>query len=713
MRLAWNKALGQGRLNLTADVFNVFNSGTVLRRVDAADRRVQPHRPDPEPAARALRRAVELLEGGGTLAVSPLPPATLARVNRARSAARCSRAEQSSGSRARPPGVEPPGGRARLFLSDDSFDRAVRRVARTLVGLARARRGLRRRAIQRPAGGSLEGHAGRARLDRHPARRPPAGLRLHGGRDAGDRRAAARRDLFENAYSHCAAHASRRTPRCSPACCRPSTACATTSATSSTPKHETLACACSQARGYATGAAVSAYVLRRATGHRPGLRLLRRGGRRPPARRPSARCSAPGRQTVARALDWLRGTGGRPFFLFLHLYEPHTPWTPPPEQLARYGATLRGRDRRGRRGVGQLLDGLRQLGRYDEALVVLVSDHGEGLGDHGEAEHGILLYREALHVPLLVKLPGAERGGSRAAGARGPARRRAHDRGRCSASRRPPAAHGRNLLDAAGAADGLGLQRDLLPADPPRLERAALARRRPLPPDRRPAAGALRRRARSGRAERRPRPRSPRTAAAMRSALASGIADFKPPAPATKEERERADEPRLPGAEAPRRRSRRSSLPNPRDKIASYARARAAFALVAQGKDKEAVAAFDAVLAREPALRGRADGARRGARAARPLSRFRASLRNGHREGAGPGGPAVAHARARRARDGRLREGLGFGAQGRSRRSRPWRTSCSRRSRSPRASSTRPSARPRWSPATRAPRRARPSCWPR
>src|SRR6185295_5574679 len=55
---------------------------------------------------------------------------------------------------------------------------------------------------------------------------------------------------------------------------------------------------------------------------------------------------------------------------------------------------------------------LKERGLYDRALIVVLSDHGEGLGDHDEDEHGIFLYREALQVPLLVKLPGGTRGGS-------------------------------------------------------------------------------------------------------------------------------------------------------------------------------------------------------------------------------------------------------------------------------------------------------------
>src|SRR5690606_5388912 len=65
------------------------------------------------------------------------------------------------------------------------------------------------------------------------------------------------------------------------------------------------------------------------------------------------------------------------------------------------------------RAIGALLAELDRLGLYDRALIVLLSDHGEGLGDHGEEEHGFLLYRESIQVPLILKLPGGERAGDR------------------------------------------------------------------------------------------------------------------------------------------------------------------------------------------------------------------------------------------------------------------------------------------------------------
>src|SRR4029453_14959926 len=63
--------------------------------------------------------------------------------------------------------------------------------------------------------------------------------------------------------------------------------------------------------------------------------------------------------------------------------------------------------------VGRFLDFLREKGLYDGSIVVFLSDHGEGLGDHGEDEHGIFLYREEVRVPLFVKLPRSKLGGTR------------------------------------------------------------------------------------------------------------------------------------------------------------------------------------------------------------------------------------------------------------------------------------------------------------
>ncbi len=110
-------------------------------------------------------------------------------------------------------------------------------------------------------------------------------------------------------------------------------------------------------------------------------------------------------KTVGRAIAWLEAHRDKPFFLFVHLYEPHHPYTPPANLTARHATPYDGEIAVADAAVGSLLDALHRLDAYDRSLVVLLSDHGEGLGDHGEAQHGLLLYREALQVPLLVKPP--------------------------------------------------------------------------------------------------------------------------------------------------------------------------------------------------------------------------------------------------------------------------------------------------------------------
>jgi arylsulfatase A-like enzyme/Flp pilus assembly protein TadD len=157
-------------------------------------------------------------------------------------------------------------------------------------------------------------------------------------------------------------------------------------------------------RGYATGAAVSSYVLRGTT----GLRELFDWYDDPFAFTPGADLGAiqrPGADTIASAQRWIGERGANPFFLFLHLFEPHTPYTPPEPFRSATSHPYDGEIAYVDSLVGKFLDELRASGVYDRAIVILMSDHGEGLGDHGEREHGIFVYREAIHVPLIVKLP--------------------------------------------------------------------------------------------------------------------------------------------------------------------------------------------------------------------------------------------------------------------------------------------------------------------
>ena len=173
--------------------------------------------------------------------------------------------------------------------------------------------------------------------------------------------------------------------------------------------HPTLAAALA-ARGYATAGFVSSYVLRHETGFSDGFATFDDAMEVADAA-PLASVQRAATDTVAAAVAWLAALpAGRPYFLFVHFYEPHLPYTPPPgfRDLADpYDGEIAAADA----AFGTLLTALRERGDYPRALVALFSDHGEGLGDHGEKEHGVLLYRETLHVPLLLKLPGGARAG--------------------------------------------------------------------------------------------------------------------------------------------------------------------------------------------------------------------------------------------------------------------------------------------------------------
>ncbi len=166
--------------------------------------------------------------------------------------------------------------------------------------------------------------------------------------------------------------------------------------------------------GYATGGFVSSYVLRATTGIGRGFDVYDDGVGFETGRQ-LGQLQRPGTETLAAASDWLAGVADSPFFLFLHLYEPHAPYEAPAPFAGRYGNPYDGEVAAADAVVGELIRRLEELGVYDEALVILLSDHGEGLMDHGEMDHLILLYREVLQVPLIVKLPGGERAGERVA----------------------------------------------------------------------------------------------------------------------------------------------------------------------------------------------------------------------------------------------------------------------------------------------------------
>ena len=109
---------------------------------------------------------------------------------------------------------------------------------------------------------------------------------------------------------------------------------------------------------------------------------------------------------VGRALTWLNLHPQAPFFMWVHLYDPHEPYDPPEPYKTRYASQpYDGEIAYMDSALGKLFQELKTRGLYDGAIIAVMADHGESLGAHGEDDHGFFLYDETINVPLLIKLP--------------------------------------------------------------------------------------------------------------------------------------------------------------------------------------------------------------------------------------------------------------------------------------------------------------------
>jgi arylsulfatase A-like enzyme/cytochrome c-type biogenesis protein CcmH/NrfG len=168
-----------------------------------------------------------------------------------------------------------------------------------------------------------------------------------------------------------------------------------------------------RARGYHTAAFVSSIILDPQNGLAPGFErgfdTYDAGFHR--TKRGETRLGSMqrrGEETVARALAWLQINRQGPVFLWVHIWDAHDPYDPPEPFKQRYAdAPYDGCIAYVDATVGKLLAGLRSAAIYDSALVAVMSDHGESLGDHGENTHGVFLYDSTIRVPLLIKFPQA------------------------------------------------------------------------------------------------------------------------------------------------------------------------------------------------------------------------------------------------------------------------------------------------------------------
>jgi len=158
-----------------------------------------------------------------------------------------------------------------------------------------------------------------------------------------------------------------------------------------------------QQAGFATAAFVASSVLDRQSGLARGFDVYsdRFGGAD----------QRTGDVVTAEAIGWLRSPPKPKFFAWVHLYDPHAPYTPPEPYASRYAGRLYdGEVAWCDELVGRIVTALRDAGTLDNTLVILTSDHGEALGEHGEDVHGYFVYEATLRVPLIVRGPGVAPG---------------------------------------------------------------------------------------------------------------------------------------------------------------------------------------------------------------------------------------------------------------------------------------------------------------
>jgi arylsulfatase A-like enzyme/Tfp pilus assembly protein PilF len=111
-------------------------------------------------------------------------------------------------------------------------------------------------------------------------------------------------------------------------------------------------------------------------------------------------------KVLQAAEAWLGEPSGKPFFAWVHLFDPHAPYEPPSPYKERHGGNLyAGEVAYTDSALGGFLEKLRARGRLDNTLVVITADHGESLGEHGESTHGAFAYNATLRVPLILWCP--------------------------------------------------------------------------------------------------------------------------------------------------------------------------------------------------------------------------------------------------------------------------------------------------------------------
>jgi choline-sulfatase len=171
-------------------------------------------------------------------------------------------------------------------------------------------------------------------------------------------------------------------------------------------------------QGYTTAAFIGAYPVARSSGLDQGFSSFDDPyGSGEASTIDDPRLERPAGQVIDAALAWLGRRPPGPFFMWVHLFDPHHPYLPPEPYRQRFAKSLYdGEVAYADAQLGRLLAWLDAQGLRQQTLVVVTSDHGEGLGDHGEDQHLLFLYDSTLKVPALFSWPGRLPTGARVKG---------------------------------------------------------------------------------------------------------------------------------------------------------------------------------------------------------------------------------------------------------------------------------------------------------
>jgi arylsulfatase A-like enzyme/Tfp pilus assembly protein PilF len=181
-----------------------------------------------------------------------------------------------------------------------------------------------------------------------------------------------------------------------------------------TPNHSTLAEILNK-EGYRTAAFIGSVILdsrKLAPGLDRGFEFYDNFPEKTETKSRWGRLERRGMDVGRRAETWLGAHDAGPHFVWVHLYDPHDPYEPPPPYSEIYKDRLYdGEIAYADSALGQFIAYLKKKNWYENALIIVVGDHGEGLGEHGEDTHGIFLYDSTTHVPLIMKLPKEQEAG--------------------------------------------------------------------------------------------------------------------------------------------------------------------------------------------------------------------------------------------------------------------------------------------------------------